>query len=179
MILPVHYQSIFKYYLRYSVIMTIFALLMGIVYQESSKKAPISEALPAGAHLEAVVSLALVHGHAFMIGVLIPMAVTWMLSLGIWMGLPPLSRNSLRLGTLLYLPSSALAVGLMIYKGYHYVLGVRSGYFDLDLLEKSFFAGNHAIRAMSYGLTHTLMAVGLGIIVVQFWKTLSKSKPSS
>jgi hypothetical protein len=172
--LPQHYQQTFKTYLKYAVIMTVFSLLMGIVFQESSKKAPVSALLPAGAHLEAILSLALVHGHAFMIGVLVPMTVTWMLSLGFWMGFPAISKASLEWGTRLYLPSSAVALLLMIYKGYHYVLGVRSGQTDFVAMHNMLFGGSHALRAIAYGVTHTVMAIGLGIIVIQFWKTLSK-----
>ncbi|MEM0950805.1 MAG: hypothetical protein AAGI66_01525 [Cyanobacteria bacterium P01_H01_bin.74] len=174
--LPEHYKCAFKVYLRYAIIMTVFGLLMGIIYQESSKKAPISDALPAGAHLEAVLHLGLVHGHAFLIGVLIPLAVNWMLTLGLLLGAKPIGSKSLKIGTWLYLPSSVIAIALMIYKGYHYVLGVRGGQFDLLVLHHTLFGGNHVIRAIVYASTHTAMAVGLSIIAIQVWKSLSAKK---
>lgn len=174
MTIPGHYRKFYHLYMRFTMVMTIVALLLGIVFQESSKKAPISDVLPAGAHLEAIITLALVHGHAFLIGVLIPLALTWLLYLGLSLGHPPVSSKSLKIGTTLYLPGSVLAIILMLYKGYHYLLGVRSGNLDFQVLQESFFMGSHALRAAAYGLTHTAMAVGLGIMVISLWKTLKK-----
>jgi len=176
---PDYYVKFYRIYLRFSMIMMIVALLMGILFQESSKKAPISELLPAGVHLESIISLALVHGHTFLIGVLIPMAVTWMLYLIHTLGGRPVSEKSLKIGTMLYLPGSVMAILLMLYKGYHFLLGVRSGQLDFTVLDQTFFMGSHALRASAYGLTHTAMAVGLGILIFSLWGSLSKAKNAS
>jgi len=53
--------------------MVIVGLLVGVSFQESSKKLPFSDA-PAGVHLESIIQLALVHGHVFTMGVLLPLA---------------------------------------------------------------------------------------------------------
>lgn len=176
MSIPEHYRKFYATYLRFSIVMMLVALIVGILFQESSKKAPISAALPAGAHLESVISLALVHGHTFIIGALIPLAVTWMLYLGLKLGYQPLSEKSLRWGSALYLPGSVVAILLMLYKGYHYLIGVRMGQTDLQALNASFFFGSHALRAAAYGLTHTAMSVGLGILVISFWKSMGKTQ---
>jgi hypothetical protein len=172
MTIPAHYRKFYHLYIKFSIVMMIVALLMGITFQESAKKAPVSAVLPAGAHLEAILNLALVHGHVFLIGALLPLALTWLLSLTHSLGHAPVSEKALKVGSALYLPGSVLAVVLMLYKGYHYVLGVRSGQTDFQALQESFFFGNHALRAAAYGLTHTAMAVGLGIIIISVWKTL-------
>jgi len=174
--IPSHYRPIYRTYIRFSLVMMVLALLLGIAFQESAKKAPISAALPAGVHLEATINLALVHGHAFLIGVLIPLAVTWVSYLGLSLGFAPLTEKSLKWTTRLYLPGSALAILLMLYKGYHLLLGVRSGVTDLSQLDSSMFLGSHALRAAAYGLTHTAMALGLFIFVISFWKTMNKAK---
>lgn len=174
MTIPEHYRPFYRLYLRFSVVMMIAALLMGILFQESSKKAPITEALPAGPHLESIFSLALVHGHTFIIGALVPLAVTWMLYLGLQLGYRPLSEKSLNWGSRLYLPGAVMAVVLMLYKGYHYLLGVRSGQLDFEVLNQTFFFGSHALRAATYGLTHTAMAVGLFILILSFWKSMNQ-----
>lgn len=173
------YRSFFRLFLRFSIVMMIVALLMGILFQESSKKAPVSEMLPAGPHLESIFSLSLVHGHTFIIGALIPLAITWMLYLGLKLGYQPVSDKSLRWGGGLYLPGAVMAVVLMLYKGYHYLLGVRSGQLDFAVLDASFFFGSHALRAATYGLTHTAMAVGLFILVISFWKSMGKIKTAA
>jgi hypothetical protein len=171
---PAYYRHLYRTYLRFSLVMMVLALLLGIAFQESAKKAPISAALPAGMHLESTINLALVHGHAFLIGVLIPLAITWILYLGLSLGFAPLSEKSLKLATRLYLPGSAIAVLLMLYKGYHYLLGVRGGVTDLSQLDSTLFMGSHALRAATYGLTHTAMSLGLIIIVVSYWRAMDR-----
>ena len=61
MTMPDYYGKFYRLYLRFSIVMLVVALLMGIMFQESAKKAPVSAALPAGAHLESIINLALVH----------------------------------------------------------------------------------------------------------------------
>jgi hypothetical protein len=171
---PAHYRKFYLVFMRFAIVMMIFGLLMGITFQESSKKAPISAALPPGMHLEAIIDLALTHGHIFLIGALIPLALTWLLSLALSLGFEPVSERSLKIGARLYIPGAIGAVLLMIYKGYHYILGVRNGQFDFEKLHDTFFFGSHAARGAAYGLSHTLMAVGLGFIAVGVWRTLKK-----
>lgn len=178
MSIPQHYQAFYRLFLRFSVVMMIAALLMGILFQESSKKAPVSEMLPAGPHLESVFALSLVHGHAFLIGALIPLALSWMLYLGLQLGFRPLSEKTLRWTSRLYLPSATVAILLMLYKGYHFLLGVRSGNLDFAGLNASLFMGSHALRASVYGLTHTAMAVGLSIALIAFWKSMKATAHS-
>ena len=66
-------------------------------------------------HLEAIFDLALVHGHIFLIGALIPLAVTWLLMLALLMGALPFLPSAW--GAALYGPGAIAAVLLMIYKG--------------------------------------------------------------
>ena len=169
--LPVYYRAFYFFVARFSIVMLIVGLLAGIVYQESSRKAPISAALPPGMHLESVIDLALSHGHIFMIGALIPLALSWLLFMSLQLGASPISAKSLKVGTCMYFPGAVGAVALMIYKGYHFLLGVRGGNTDFVALQASFFGGNHALRAASYGTIHTVMAVGLLVIVVAIWKS--------
>lgn len=177
--LPEHYKKMFPVYLRFAVVMIIVALLLGISFQESAKKTPFSEQLPAGIHLETVINLALVHGHAFLIGVLLPLAVIWILYLGNVLGYRAVPEKTLRIGTWLYLPASVIAILLMLYKGYHYQLAVRNGIMNFESIHESLFNGSHALRAALYGLTHTAMAVGIGMIVGSFWKTLKPAKETA
>jgi hypothetical protein len=171
---PAYYRKFYIVSIRFSVIMMILGLLIGITFQESAKKAPVSALLPPGVHLEAVLELALTHGHIFIIGALIPLALTWMLSLVLSLGFPPVPERNLRLGTIFYLPGAAGAVLLMLYKGYHYLLGVRGGQLNFEILDHTFFFGNHALRAAAYGLSHSALAIGLIMVVVGVWKSMKK-----
>jgi len=172
--LPEPYRRFYRTHLRYALIMLLFGLLAGISFQESTKKMPISETLPAGMHLESILSLALVHGHAILIGVLLPLAAIWTLHIGLILGAAPLSSRSLKWITRLYIPGSVASVLLMLWKGYHFVLGVRGGTLDLGALNQTFLFGNHALRAAVYGTSHTAMAVGLGILGVGLWRSLNR-----
>ncbi len=173
MTIPEHYKTFFRVYLRFAIVMIIVGLLIGISFQESAKKTPFSDTLPAGPHLEAIFNLAMVHGHAFLIGVLIPLAITWMLYLGAALGYRPLSEKTLKIGSWLYLPAAVGAVALMLYKGYHFQMGVRGGELDFAALNASYFGGSHLFRGLAYGITHTAMAIGLGTIAISFWRSMS------
>lgn len=173
MILPEPYHRFYRTHLRFALVMLLFGMLVGISFQESTQKLPISAAVPAGLHLEAVLSLALVHGHALLIGVLLPLAAAWALHLGLVLGAAPLSERALNWTTGLYIPGAVVSVALMLWKGYHYVLGVRHGTLDLAELNRSFLFGSHALRAVLYSSSHTAMAVGLGILGVGLWRTLN------
>lgn len=173
MILPEPYRRFYRIHLRFALVMLLFGFLAGISFQESTHKLPISATVPAGVHLEAILSLALVHGHAILIGALLPLAAIWALHTGLLLEAAPLSARSLKWTTLFYISGSVVSVLLMLWKGYHLVLGVRGGALDLGALNQSFFFGNHALRAALYGASHTAMAVGLGILGVCLWRSLN------
>ena len=173
MILPEPYKRFYKTYLRFALVMIIVALLAGICFQESAKKVHITQAVPVGAHLEYVLSLALLHGHVFLVGVLLPLACIWMVHLTLVLGIGTVSGRSLGWSTALYLPGAVLTVLLMLLKGYHLVLGVRHGALDFNQLNATFLTP--PLRAASYGLGHALMGVGLGVLVLAMFRSLGGS----
>ena len=172
---PEHYRRFFRTQLRFALVMIAVALLTGILFQESGKKVHITEAVPVGAHLEYVLGLALVHGHTFMVGVLLPLALTWMLQLALSLGFPPVSPLALRATNALYLPGALAVVVLMLVKSYHFVLGVRHGQTDFNLLNQSFLGANHALRGAVYGLSHAVMAAGLAVFAISLWRVMGLS----
>ena len=98
--------------------MAIVGLLIGISYQESAKKLPFSET-GGGQHLEAVIHLALVHGHVFTLGGILPLAMAGALVLARKTGgaeVPAWAQRTLTRG---YLPFAAASLALQLYKGYH------------------------------------------------------------
>jgi len=168
---PVHYVTTVRTLLRFAVVMLFIALLTGVAFQESSKKLTYSEVAP-GARLEAVLSLALVHGHVFLVGVLIPIALASALFLARKCGGAELTPRSLRWLTRGYLPFVSGTVGLMLYKGYHMLLSVRFGERDFDAIDAAYFGGVTALRHGVYGVTHVGMAVALGVFGVSLWRSL-------
>ena len=174
MTIPDHYRALYRTWLRYAIVMMILGLLTGFAFEESAKRAPVSAFLPAGNHLEAILPLAMVHGHAFLLGAVLPLALVFMLHLGLTLGFRPLGATTLKAATWLYLPGSAAAVALMLYKGYHWVLGVRFGHTDFAAWNSAFFGGHEGLRAAVYGLAHTAMAVGMAILIIAFWRSMGK-----
>jgi len=170
--LPDPYKRFHRTHLRFALIMIVVALLAGICFQESGRKVHISEAVPVGAHLEFIFSLALVHGHIFLVGVLIPLALTWMLQLTQTLGLGQVPDRTLAWGSALYIPGAILTVALMLIKGYHLVLGVRHGGVDFAKLDAAFLGGSHALRAAVYGASHLAMGAGLCLLAAGLWRTL-------
>ncbi len=170
--LPNHYKEAYRCLIKYACGMILFALLSGILFQESGKKVPYEEFGP-GMHWESVYHLALLHGHSFLIGTLIPTALIVLLHVSLVLGAEPIGEKCLKWGKMLYLAGATLSIALMLYKGYHFMLSVRGGETDFAVIEASLFGGISGLRHGLYGLTHTAMAVGLGMLA---WK-ISGSLP--
>jgi hypothetical protein len=171
--LPAHYAAAVRTLLRYAVVMTIVSLLAGVLFQESSKKLDYAEVAP-GPRLEAVLSLALVHGHVLVTGVLVPIAMAGALLLARRVGGSELS-SSLRWLTRGYLSFVTATVALMLYKGYHVLLAVRFGERDFDAIDASYFGGLAWLRHGVYGLSHVGMGVSLTVFVVGLWRSLKRT----
>ncbi|MBY0405953.1 MAG: DUF2871 family protein [Cyanobacteria bacterium] len=185
--MPAYYAKFYTRFIRFSLVMMIIALLSGVVYQESSKKAPISELLPAGVHLESIFHLSLLHGHVFLMGVLVPMAVVLILHLGTVLKRKLLSEKQLNWVSALYLPCASIAIFLLLLKGYHYLFSVRGmslmgiGHdfkgapLSFEVIEQTFFWGEDGLRKLVYAVVHSVLSLGLGIFVVGMWQNLDKS----
>lgn len=170
---PAHYASTTRTLLRYAVVMLFVGLLAGAAFQESAKKLGY-DAIPAGAHLEAVIALALVHGHALTIGVVLPIVLASALFLARKCGGAELSRGSLAWLTRVYLPCATVAVALLLYKGYHVLLSVRHGERDFAKIDADFFGGAIGLRHAVYTLSHVGFALALGVFGVALWRSLRR-----
>ena len=175
-LLPEHYRSTIRTLIRYSIVLLALGLLSGVAFQESSKKLDYAE-IAAGARLEAVLSLALVHGHMLVTGVLMPLALAAALDLAHRSGGTELSVRSLRWLTRGYLPCVSATLALMLYKGYHTLLSVRFGARDFDAIDAAYFGGLVPLRHAVYGITHVGMAIALGVFGVALWRSLNSTRP--
>jgi len=171
--LPETYDSALRTILRYSIAMTIVGLLAGASFQESAKKLSFADA-PAGLHLEAILQLALVHGHVFTIGVLLPLALAGALLIARHLGGKEVSGRSLAWLTRGFLPLAAASLALHLYKGYHFLLMARAGQRDFAVIDHALFGGSHVLRFGIYAVVHVGMSVALGVFVVQLWRSLSR-----
>lgn len=171
--LPDHYPGALRAVIRFTIIMAFVGLLIGIAFQESAKKLPFAAA-PAGLHLEAILPLALVHGHVFTVTVLVPLAMVGALVLALRAGGAPVSRRSLLWLTRGYLPFATASVVLMLVKGYHVLLAVRGGQTDFAVIDGAFLGGHGVARYAIYAFAHSGMGVTLGVFLVALWRSLSR-----
>jgi|GEM_PF-997711 len=173
--LPRHYKMLYASFLRLACTMILFAFLMGILHRESTRHLGYSKLAP-GFHWESVYHLALLHGHIFMIGVILPLTTLVMLQFALFLGAEPLSEASTIWGKRLYHWGAGLTLLLFLYKGYHYVLSVRSGILDFSHIEAAYFGGQTLLKACFYGISHTSMGFGLSLFAVGILKTVPTKK---
>jgi len=173
-----HYRATVRSTLRFALFMVLFALLTGILFQESAKKLDYDKAA-AGMHLEAILHLALVHGHSFLIMVLLPIGMVGALVLARKAGGGEVSRRATAFLVRGYLPFGTGAVLLMLYKGYAVLLAVRGGDTDFDAIYAGLFGGVTALRYGIYGVVHVGMAVSLGYFCIAVWRSLGRSRSTA
>ena len=173
--LPAHYVSATRAVLRYAIVMVVVALMVGMSFQESGKKLDFTEA-PPGLHLEALIQLALVHGHLFVTAVLLPIAMIGAMFLARRVGAPELTPRTVRFLTWGYLPMAALSAALMLYKGYHVLLSVRFGDTDLAAINGRLFAAQGPVRFAVYTLAHVGLGLTLCLFLLGLWRSLGARK---
>lgn len=172
-VLPATYRAAVRTLLRYAIVMAVIGLLSGVAYQESAKKLPFSAA-GVGLHLEATIGLALVHGHIFTVGVLMPLAMAGALLMARRAGGREVGGRALNWLLRGYLPAAAATTALQLVKGYHVLLAVRGGQTDLAAIDHAFLGGQHVLRYAVYGVSHTVLGVCLGVFLVALWRSLAR-----
>ena len=170
--LPGAYRRTVMSLIRYAVVMAFVGLLVGIAFQESARKLTFAMA-GAGLHLEAIMTLALVHGHVFVMGVIMPLVLGAALMMAHQAGGREVGPTGLAWLVKGYLPFAAATTLLQMVKGYHVLLAVRHGAVDLAAVDAAFLGGAHApLRMGLYGLFHAGMGITLGVFLVALWRSL-------
>ncbi|MHC5108911.1 MAG: hypothetical protein ACYTHJ_03420 [Planctomycetota bacterium] len=170
--LPTHYTGAIRALLRFGLVMVVVGLLSGIAFQESSKKMSLSPPVGGLTHLDAVLNLALVHGHILVTGVLFPIAMASVLYLARSCGGIDVSSRALRWIVNLYLPFVSASILLMLYKGYHVLLSARAGITDMSQIDGNLFGGSKALRHGLYGISHVGMAFALCMFSWCVWRSM-------
>ena len=171
--LPAAYNRTLRTLIRYAVATGIVGLLAGLAFQESARKLTWDMAGP-GLHLESLLTLALVHGHVFVMGTILPLVLGAALVLARQAGGAEIGPRALTLLVRGYLPFAALSLALQLVKGYHVLLAVRHGATDLGAVDAAFLGGSHALRYALYGIAHTGMGATLGVFLVALWRSLGR-----
>lgn len=170
--LPMHYTKAIRILIRFSLVMVVVGLLSGIAFQESAKKVSLTPPTGGLSHLDAVLSLALVHGHVMVTGVLFPIAMACVLYLARVCGGLEISSRAIWWTINMYLPFVSVSILLMLYKGYHVLLSARAGVTDLSQIDSELFAGSKMLRHGLYGVSHTGMGFALCMFAWCVWRSL-------
>jgi hypothetical protein len=171
--LPDSYAGTLKTLVRYAIAMAVFGILIGIAYQESAHKLTHAAA-PDGLRLQATLPLALVHGHVFTMGVLLPLALAGALVLALKAGGAAVGPRMLAVLTWGFLPFAAASIALQLFKGYFILLAVRHGQPDMGAVDAAFMAGSSSLRYVVYAVVHSGMGISLGIFLVGLWRSLGR-----
>ena len=171
--LPPHYRRAIRLLIRYAIVLAIVGLLVGISYQESTKKLPYEDAA-AGVRIESVYRLAMTHGHIFTMGVFLPLALAGALVLARKTGSRELGPGALRWLLWGYLPFAAASIALQLYKGYHFLLQVRAHERDFAVIDAAVMGGSHVLRYGVWAVAHVGMGVSLGVFLVLLWRSLGR-----
>lgn len=152
-------KSLLKLMGSYAAVMAVAALAIGVLYREVSKAylsdVPLSDAVTASYYLSVA------HGHAFMVGTLIPAALATLTYVAVKFG-GELSAVSARRAFAVYAVGSLMTLALLIYKGLGIVVSYGSNpAAGLDAANNALFLGSHALRESLYGTAHLLLGIGL------------------
>ncbi len=151
-------RKLFSTIIRFAAIMSILALVIGLVYREVSR---VMSNLPAEQQLLYGHNMSLVHGHTFLLGAVIPLAM----ALFVLLTLPNLTEKRLKnfnIRFTAYMIAACVALALMLYKGLAFILGAGQ---PLEALDASLFFGSPVLRGILFGLSHVVIFWAVGEIM--------------
>jgi len=116
--------------------------------------------------------LAKVHGHAILIGTVIPVLMCIFLWFAYQLNGAPITDRSLRVISATYISSSFITIILMLVKGYSFNLGVRNGLTNFNEISE-FILSNRGLKAALYGITHSVTFFSLYYFVYKIFQSLN------
>lgn len=116
--------------------------------------------------------LAKVHGHAILIGTVIPVMMCIILWFTYQLGGTPITDRSLKVVSITYISSSIVTISLMLIKGYSYNISVRHGVTDFNEMGE-YIISSHSLKAALYGITHTVTFVSLYYFIFKVFQSLN------
>jgi len=156
---PVPAQKLFRKQIIFASVMSVTALILGLVYREVSrgffKNLNLEQQLIYG-H-----DMSLVHGHTFLLGVVIPVV----LACFVLIVLPNLNEKRLKninIRFSAYMIAALVALALMVYKGLSFIIGAG---IPLETIDAGLFFGNRVLRGTLFGLSHITIFWSIGEIM--------------
>lgn len=157
---PALAQKLFQKQIIFASVMSVLALLMGLVYREVSRvffaKLTLEQQLVYG-H-----DMSLVHGHTFLLGAVIPLVLAGFTLIV----LPALTEKRLKNINIrfnAYMVAASVALALMVYKGLAFIMGAG---LPLETIDAGLFWGNRILRGILFGLSHVTIFWSVGEMMV-------------
>ena len=187
--LPGHYRSTVRRLVRVACVLLFVGLSVGLYSTDvlrSYRYGPAPRLIPEAERVgrarvevppellwEATMDLRLSHGHIILIGGVLPLCIAAALVITHAAGASTIGKGTLEAFFWMYSAGATVAMGLILYKGIHYAEHVRAGDFDFIGIQQSLFGGSKALKGAAYGLSHTVLAISVGIIGVALWKSVA------
>eukprot|EP01083_Nonionella_stella_P049610 132130_1 len=167
---PRSYRETIYDLVRHASFGLVFVPISGFVGRELSKMAKLTT-IGAGAHIEAVNPMNLLHGHVSTFMIFIPVSICVMLVLAKMVGADDIHPDTLRRARKLYKLGAAMSISLLFARAVQIVVMVRRGTTDFEEIERSLFYNKFA-RIMIYLVAHAHLGFGLGIFGVSLIRSL-------
>jgi hypothetical protein len=152
---PVH-NRVLKLQIRYSSLMLILSLIMGLIYREFSR--PFFEGLPLVDQLHYGHAMSIAHGHTFLLGAAIPLGMALMTFLLHAELSEAATLTRLRRLFIAYIVSASANVALIVYQGLSFIAGAGQ---PLDAIDAGLFFGSVMVRSSLYAIFHITFAVAV------------------
>jgi len=149
-------QKLFAKQIRFAAVMSVLALIMGLVYREVSR--PFFADLSLEQQILYGHDMSLVHGHTFLLGAIIPIVMA-MLALLVMPNLPDKRLQNMNIRFSAYMIAASVALALMLYKGLAFIFGAG---LPLETIDASLFWGNSILRSTLFGLSHVTIFWAVG-----------------
>ena len=136
--------------------------------------------IPAGKNFETGLKLKLSHGHTTLILGVLPLCFAASLHLSRIYGGREIGAGALKAFFWLYTAGGVGTLAIVVYRGYASFSAIRgriaagepltSGL--MQEVQDELFGGSRLVKGLAYGLTHTVLAVGAGILIFHLWRAL-------
>ncbi len=162
-------KHVLKPQIRYSCVMLILSLIMGLVYREFSR--PFFKGLTLAAQLEYGHAMSIAHGHTFLLGTAIPLGMAFMAYILKSYLDQTATLTRLRRLFSVYIISASANVALIVYRGLSFIAGAGK---PLDTIDANLFFGSVMIRSSLYSIVHITYAV----VVIWYAVIMAKAAKS-
>jgi hypothetical protein len=153
---PVLAQKIFQKQIIFSAVMAVLALVMGLVYREVSRV--YFQNLTMEQQLVYGHDMSLVHGHTFLLGVVIPFVLAGF-TLIVLPNLTEKRLKNMNVRFTAYMVAASVALALMVYKGLAFIMGAG---LPLETIDAGLFWGNRVLRGILFGASHVTIFWAVG-----------------